>query len=242
MQYMVTRKGQAVQFESNLTLEQARDAVKKIAPGNTFASSLVSRDPDALSDLQKAWLHKLAMDSMPKEKNQPVTLASASFIHRKPAGQKLPTLAIPMAVQRFDTATAAGIKFPRMGVQIDDIGTMLVLKRLTAKSITPGAISITVRKKGNAVTPPQDRWIGTISRDGGKVQFVTYGGPIEAAVLDMLNAMALNFDGFVAAVGIKHGRCVFCCTKLSDPISMAVGYGQICAAHYGLCWEMSKDK
>lgn len=36
--------------------------------------------------------------------------------------------------------------------------------------------------------------------------------------------------------GYKTGRCCFCSRKLTDPKSVDVGYGPVCAEHYGLPW------
>jgi hypothetical protein len=36
--------------------------------------------------------------------------------------------------------------------------------------------------------------------------------------------------------GRLHGRCCFCRLPLTDARSTAVGYGQVCAGHYGLPW------
>jgi hypothetical protein len=39
---------------------------------------------------------------------------------------------------------------------------------------------------------------------------------------------------FVSRMGLNSARCVFCRLPLSDPISMTLGYGAICAGHYNL--------
>lgn len=34
----------------------------------------------------------------------------------------------------------------------------------------------------------------------------------------------------------RLGACMYCAKRLSDPISKSLGYGKICARHYGLPW------
>lgn len=38
----------------------------------------------------------------------------------------------------------------------------------------------------------------------------------------------------IAAAGRRSGRCVYCARQLSDPISIALGYGPVCAGYHHL--------
>jgi hypothetical protein len=51
-----------------------------------------------------------------------------------------------------------------------------------------------------------------------------------------LVALAADPAGVASKFGKLHGKCCFCHKSLSDPASTAVGYGKVCASHYGLPW------
>lgn len=55
-----------------------------------------------------------------------------------------------------------------------------------------------------------------------------------AALLDEFEADPAEY---VAKMGVSMGNCCFCRRDLSEPISLTMGYGPICAGHYGLPWS-----
>jgi hypothetical protein len=38
----------------------------------------------------------------------------------------------------------------------------------------------------------------------------------------------------IAAAGRRSGRCAYCARRLTDPVSIALGYGPVCAGYHGL--------
>jgi hypothetical protein len=52
----------------------------------------------------------------------------------------------------------------------------------------------------------------------------------------LLDALAADPERVAAAYGKHTGQCCFCGSALSDGRSVAVGYGPICAKHYGMAW------
>ena len=64
------------------------------------------------------------------------------------------------------------------------------------------------------------------------------GGQVDAqtstAILAALQALAEDPAGTAAAFGRRTGRCCFCEIGLTDPVSIEVGSGPICAKNYSL--------
>jgi hypothetical protein len=60
----------------------------------------------------------------------------------------------------------------------------------------------------------------------------------DAALLDMefLSAFAADPIAFAQSNGKESGSCRFCNLTLTTPESVSVGYGPICAGHWGLPW------
>lgn len=55
-------------------------------------------------------------------------------------------------------------------------------------------------------------------------------------VLSELAELEANAQETVARHGKLMGRCSFCSLPLTDPRSVQVGYGQVCASHFHLPW------
>ena len=123
-------------------------------------------------------------------------------------------------VDLFDTA-GQHLKHP--AIVLDGIRLSVAGER--AKF--PGSINVT--SPGSF----QDRtWFGRIALDG------TFVGSREAtpAIVEELKALAADPAGKAALYGKQTGCCCFCARELTDERSIAVGYGPICADHYGLPW------
>ena len=52
----------------------------------------------------------------------------------------------------------------------------------------------------------------------------------------LLKDFAADPTGTVAKYGKLANRCCFCSKELTDPKSVSVGYGPVCAKHYGFAW------
>lgn len=53
---------------------------------------------------------------------------------------------------------------------------------------------------------------------------------------DELQKFAANPVEYAARYGRESGNCCFCNIKITDPRSLNVGYGPVCAENYGLPW------
>ncbi|HEV8503700.1 MAG TPA: DUF6011 domain-containing protein [Casimicrobiaceae bacterium] len=98
----------------------------------------------------------------------------------------------------------------------------------------PGSLTITSVERTHTDRFGNDArdWYGRVSLDG------TFQ-PARQAPADLgekLRAFAADPAGVAAAYGHLHGRCCFCNTALTDERSTSVGYGPICADHFGLPW------
>lgn len=121
-------------------------------------------------------------------------------------------------------STAARLKYPKVRVVVN--GNPLVLSRAGSNAKFPGSINVTDGGPfGNNI------WYGRISGDEWKPS-----GKREQWVSDWLQAFASNPAQVAADYGKMTGYCCFCNQQLTDDRSVGVGYGPICAKHWGLLW------
>lgn len=76
------------------------------------------------------------------------------------------------------------------------------------------------------------KWVGFIQRDGT----LSERHCLSENLVTFLEAFAKDPAKYATIYGIKTGACSFCGRELTDPRSVTVGYGPICAEHYGLPW------
>ena len=93
------------------------------------------------------------------------------------------------------------------------------------QSRTPGALQ---------VKDDDGTWWGRVHQDGNFEQ--SRRDPPPMGVVDILRRFAADPMTVAAEHGHLSGKCCFCNRKLTDPKSTAVGYGPICAEHFGLAW------
>lgn len=79
-------------------------------------------------------------------------------------------------------------------------------------------------------------WYGRVTRDGKFEPSRKFDQRTQSAVALALKAMADDPAKAAAEYGHLTGVCCFCNTALTDERSTAVGYGPVCAKHYGLPW------
>jgi hypothetical protein len=125
----------------------------------------------------------------------------------------------------FETA-AQHLKHPKLKFQLDN-GRMLKLYRAGARSKFPGLVNVT---DGGAFG--QNEWYGRIAADGTWTQAQT----VPTEVVEAVKALAQGPAAYVGEKGRLAGACCFCGLRLTDARSTTVGYGSICAGHYGLPW------
>ncbi len=119
----------------------------------------------------------------------------------------------------FLTAAKAHIKNPKVRFLAPDGASELRLSLAGSTSKYQGAIQVKVGFE----------WMGRINVDGTVI-----GRGIDAALLTTLTTIAVNPAAAAKAYGALMGRCSFCNLQLTDAGSVEVGYGPICASHYGL--------
>jgi hypothetical protein len=102
-----------------------------------------------------------------------------------------------------------------------------------ARSAHPGSLNITSLERSEPGRyGMQRRWFGRVNLDG------TFqpGRDAPANLADALRRFAADPAREAAAYGHRHEACCFCNRALTDPRSTIVGYGPICADHFGLPW------
>ncbi len=99
--------------------------------------------------------------------------------------------------------------------------------RASTKSKSPGAIYV--------CPPGRDAgWYGRIELDGTYTPNSNLVPQFD--LLAQLHAFAASPESYAANYGLATKVCCFCAIALSDPRSLLVGYGPICAGNYGLPW------
>ena len=96
------------------------------------------------------------------------------------------------------------------------------------KAKFPGTINVAEDKPFGEAT-----FFGRITKAGALTPG-SKGCPVE--LVEFLTGFAQEPAKYAAAHGHATGACCFCSKKLTDPKSLAVGYGPTCADHYGLPW------
>ena len=120
------------------------------------------------------------------------------------------------------------LRFPKISLEVDGHPVRLSLAGSRAK--VPGSITVTDGGPFGA-----NRYYGRVLPDG------TWQKPFKAfPELDKVETLLTDMSDDPAATAAKHGHltgnCCFCNRALSDDASTAVGYGPVCAQHYGLPW------
>jgi len=98
----------------------------------------------------------------------------------------------------------------------------------------PGSINVVKDERPNE--GERRPWLGRILQDGTFDAANNLPENVRTAVLARLREFALHPAEVASQYGRLHGRCCFCRLPLTDARSTAVGYGEICAGHYGLPW------
>lgn len=124
----------------------------------------------------------------------------------------------------FDTAIASKLKYPQIRLQTPS-GSPIEIKRAGSMSRYTGQLMITDGRPYG-----QNAYYGRIDQNG---VFVS-GRESNPELPALLTRLASNPAEVASEYGKLTGNCSFCGLKLTDPESTAVGYGPICATHYGL--------
>jgi hypothetical protein len=191
----------------------------------TFAKSLLAQHDkkNSLSPKQWEWVEKLAEECE--------TVGVPDFTKEKVhVGEFGGVLAL------FEKATQY-LKHPAIALMTPS-QQKVVLKLAGNNSKAPGTISITNGGPfGNSV------WYGRVTKEGvwePNNQKLTID--LKLDLQHILTQLAVSPAETAAAYGKMTGHCCFCSAKLTDKRSVAVGYGKICSARWGLPWGSATEK
>jgi hypothetical protein len=144
--------------------------------------------------------------------------ARAARVSAPPAAPA-PNVAIGAVLAFLTAAKARGLKAPAARF-LAPSGGELRLSLAGGATNYPGAMQVKI----------DSAWIGRVMPDG------TVAGPLSrmADVVATLGTIAADPAAAAAAYGALMGRCSFCNLALTDAGSVEVGYGPVCAKHWGL--------
>jgi hypothetical protein len=124
------------------------------------------------------------------------------------------------------SAAASGLKYPKitMGFPMGPV----TLSMAGPSASFPGSINVTDGKPYGSST-----WYGRIT-SGVFVQSTRVGQHVYEAVAEAMSHLAHDPASAIRAYGRQSGQCACCGRPLTDPASMAIGVGPVCAKHFGL--------
>ena len=132
----------------------------------------------------------------------------------------------------FDRA-AQHLRFPGVVLKVHDTEYTIRVKRAGAQSSAPGTLNVT--DENIMVTGRYGRsgkWYGRVHRNGD----FEMANDTPLIIATRLKDLAADPVRVASEHGRLTGRCCFCNKALDDERSTAVGYGRVCAGHYGLPW------
>ena len=180
-----------------------------------FPASLVSRS--GLSPAQMCWVHIFVVEherggAAPSSGGTPV---------------RMPRLDAVRGL--FIKAAAAGLKRPRIRIDVPDVGSVSLAVAGEASRFA-GSVLVTAGHFGQ----DDRRFYGRIEMQGDDVLHAA--SDCTPAVVRALVDLAQDPAAVATAYGKRTGACCFCGIELSDARSVAMGYGPICAENFGLPW------
>jgi len=155
----------------------------------------------------------------------PTDSTSTDITHANSQSQVLPPVIkskdIPnlKPILKFFDLAAAKVNTPSVTIEMN--GHTITISRNSTKY--PGALNI-----------KSTVWLGRINKDGSLYK----GWEWQDWLLPILEQFAQNPTLIAQQHGKTTGACCFCNRTLKDSRSIATGYGEICASHYGLPWPI----
>jgi hypothetical protein len=184
---------------------------------NNFAQSLLSQHDlgrKPLSDKQTTWITKLA------DRAQGVS-------------DPVPTESVGDFQGVLSLMARAGehLKYPKVRLSTS-CGQPVAISLAGARSKYQGQVQVT-----DGGPYGSNEWFGRIDQAGTWTQSRKPDNETMSAVGALLRRLADDPHGTAAEHGKLTGCCCFCNRGLTDARSTEVGYGKICAGHFGLPWE-----
>ncbi len=118
------------------------------------------------------------------------------------------------------------LKHAKIRLQTAD-GGQVAISIAGPNSKAPGSLNVT-----DGMPFGESKWFGRVSPDGAWTPS-QHATPELTALLVQLGADPVGVAG---SYGRLTGSCCFCRQTLTDQRSTDVGYGPICAGHWGLPW------
>jgi hypothetical protein len=127
------------------------------------------------------------------------------------------------------------LKFPAIVLSVPAINETVRIAMAGAKAAVPGSLKVESMTKDGKFGR---LWYGRVHRNGNYER--AHGAP--DAIADRLAEFAADPVKVAGEHGHLTGNCCFCNLALKDERSTAVGYGPVCAKHYGLPWGVTQAK
>ena len=137
----------------------------------------------------------------------------------KPVAVDAPVVNATGIVGFLTAAKARGLKFPKARF-LTSTGEQISLAMAGSTSRYPGAVQVKVAGE----------WVGRIEATGAAVGKLAH----DMSLLSTLGTISENPAVAAKAYAALTCSCSFCNLKLTDAGSVEVGYGPICAGHWGL--------
>ena len=124
------------------------------------------------------------------------------------------------------------LQYPKIALKTDVVGDFeLSLAGETSKA--PGSINVTKKASFGTI------WLGRVTQEGVFQPSTKLEPYKKDSLASVLCALAKAPAKVAASYGKLTSKCCFCKKTLTDPQSIAVGYGEICAGHFGLPWGLT---
>lgn len=213
------RSDKGAEVQTNLTDDEAIRLVRLIACGTRYASR---RDQEFAQSLENQWKAR-GLSS-----NQWVYVHKLAMAPPTPPKREAALQVDFDRVSAMFARAAKRIKYPSITLRTAD-GLEVCIRLAGDKSSEPGSIAIC-----GEYDPTSSRrfWFGRISTDGSFHSLPK----CPPSVVDLIRRLNELPEEVATEYGRLTGHCCFCNLKLTDGRSVAVGYGPICADHYGLPW------
>lgn len=212
---MVNRKGYSIWTDLSdyqavsLCLQSGNDLGHKLALEFKHRNGQISSE-------QLYWIHKIANDSQR-------AWASASERQQAPVQAAAPQ--VGQDVFKLFEVAGSKLKYPK--VRFVTNRRVIKLQKAGERARVPGSINVT-----DDAPYGENVWYGRITQDG----VFHASRDADPEVVDLVQEFCEDPVKAAREYGQKSGNCCFCAKTLTDVRSVEVGYGPVCADHWGLPW------
>jgi hypothetical protein len=153
------------------------------------------------------------------ERQRPYAVKLAAQAQTVAAAPTVAAATMTALMKHFQTAQSNGLKNPAVTIAVTGLGEVN-LSLAGRESRNPGYLYVKVGETYAGKVAPDGAWNSTREAPAG----------LAAALSDLGDNLAERASAF----GRETGTCCFCSRELTDPDSVSVGYGPVCATRYGL--------